>query len=656
MNNNTLYIFDEQAKSKKFLDNCHGRSGKVFLCPITSNQEKIASVLEKLQSMISFQTMLIPFVRYFNKKAFSIRDDYIKFISDIGNAQIDGRKNLKEYFRCPFEQFSTWWFSLISEKNPLKSKSYHRLVTLLTILDLKNRHSCEEICLDINSKELTLCVINNANGKFTCSDLHGHALEPGIIYLLSHFIRTARDIAFTLRRVIFTKKVMRGLDNRNIILRNSEYLLITYFPLLSKKSAMKKRFVNKYYEPLQKALEKNYKGRFSWLGLDVTPAGLMWRDGIMLGRKVNEWDNCFFFCKEFLRAIDLLTIPIQYGYLSMKFLIKAHFLSGIFRHGVKKIDIWPLFRDDCHSSFCGWILIEGLLYYRIFTRALKKLKANSTVLYIAENLLWEKALNIAARKRCQIKTIGIQHTTVPLLLLNYFNDRTELQNENYIQSLPRPDYLGCTGNIPARLFLESGWGKNRVFVLGALRAQYLKHELERPVPWSRRKNKVIVALSIKPEESMEVLHYVRQAFTHCTDYEIIIKGHPFLALSELLISSNIKLDRNIFRIVETSLVELLPEAKALIVTGSSSALESIAHQCPVIIPRLSRVVDMNPLSGISSLGIYVESPKELKDAVDKIMQKGESPLSYSDCKTLVEDYWEFPDSATDFLRRIEVKI
>ena len=149
MKHNILYVFDEAADLKLSFDSYSDRF-KVFLCPIFSNWKKISSVLQKFHSINRVEVTLVPFVRHFNKKAFSIRDDYIKFIAEFADAPRLKGRNLKEYFKCPFKQFSTWWFSLIAEKNSLKTNSYHRLVKLLTILDLQNKYSCNKIWLNIS--------------------------------------------------------------------------------------------------------------------------------------------------------------------------------------------------------------------------------------------------------------------------------------------------------------------------------------------------------------------------------------------------------------------------------------------------------------------------------------------------------------------------
>lgn len=676
--NNILYVFDEKATGGKCFQDCKSNN-RIFACPLITNQDFISTTLQKLRVKRKQEVTSIPFVHYFNEKAFSIRKNFIRFITDFAEMPIVNEKNLKEYFKSPFENFSTWWFSLIAEKNTLKTNSYHNLVKLLTILDIQEKYACNEIWLDIGDREITQAITNYfRNIGLKCIDLKNHRKKPEFIYFALIFKETIAHLLYIFRRLVLIKKIMRELNNRKKILRDSQYLLVTYFPLVNKEAIKQERFVNRYYQPLQNALEEKYKGKFSWLAMIVSNPDFGFKKSITLAKQIDKWNQNFFLSQEWLTPWDFFMMAFQYSYITMKFFLKLPFISQKFSYPIPAssnlslpasrqtrqdalstrggVNIWPLFKKDWYRSFCGWILIDGLLHYRIFTKVFSQLKEDTIITYFAENHAWEKALNVAAHKKGRLKVIGIQHTIVSLLHLMYFNHKTELQYKNDIQTMPKPDFLACVGKMPAEFFQKMGWNENRVFVWGAIRFQHFKHLLKHNTPWNNRENKVVIALSISDEESKEVLLYAYQAFKNNPYYQVIIKGHPFLFVSSLVESLNIKLNANIFKIVDTPLNKLLPTAKALVAAGSSASLEGIACQCPVIIPRLAGTVDMNPLSGISDLPIYVESPENLRKVVDEIMDREDSPISYEKCRTFIENYCEFLDSDEEFLRRLERKV
>ncbi len=653
MPENILYIFDNVLGSKEYVKK-FGENKKIFICPLTTNEDYISSTVHEIEIMQGKKEIIkVPFLHYFNERAFSEKDNYIKFIYEFGNLFISKNRNLKDYFKCPFESFSVWWFSLIAEKNTLKTNSYHKLVKLLTVLDVRQRYYCNEVWLNINDSQLTCSIINNLKKKgVTCNDLRINKKKSEIVFFLSNFVKAWGYFLRTFARVVFLKLYMSGLNSRKKILRNSKYLLLSYFPLVNKKDVENKKFINKYYEPLQKAMEYKYKNQFVWLAMVVPLGGFKWVESVDLGRKVNKWGNSLFFCEEFLRIVDFFIVLLQYTYLSIKFFLKLSYVSMKFKY-LGNINIWMIFRKNWYDSFSGWVLIEGLIYYRIFNRLFHQLKKDIAITYLAENHAWEKALNIAGHKRKNSKIIGIQHTHVPLLLLNYFSYKEELKEGGDIQTMPKPDYLACVGHIPAKFFKDMGWDKKRVFVLGNIRFQHYRYLLKHRVVWKERKNRIIIALSIDPKESKEVLLYAYQAFRDKPNYQILVKSHPLLNVFKLVKSLNIKMNKDIFKFVDTSLTRLLPLSKATVVAGSSAALESIASQCPVIIPHLLSTVDINPLSGITDLAIYAENSQGLRRTVDEIMTKQESPLLYKKCRDFIEYYCEFLKLDNEFLNRIE---
>jgi surface carbohydrate biosynthesis protein (TIGR04326 family) len=266
---------------------------------------------------------------------------------------------------------------------------------------------------------------------------------------------------------------------------------------------------------------------------------------------------------------------------------------------------------------------------------------------MAEMQAWEKALNIAA-KELKMTSIGIQHSSISLLFLNYFNDKSELDYANGLISMPKPDFLGCVGKIPEKIFLDNGWDKKHLFRFGATRFQHYLEHFKDARAWSDKKDRIVVAFCICPKETKELLSIVCQAFAASPQYEVVLKGHyanPFDFYS-------VQLPKN-FRVSNEPLGKLLPEAKIIIVTESSSVFEGLACQSVPVIPLLLESVDLSPLSGISDLPYYANNPRELKSIVDKIISSSESPLVRQKVVEFLNDYCDFLDKDEDYLNRIE---
>jgi len=648
---NLIYIFDDTSDPKQCVSALRGiKSARVFLCPLTLSYRKILGVQEELSCITNCHTETISFVDYYHKKTFELKDEYIRFIAEFADKRFISGKSIKEFYRYPFKDFSLWWSSLVAEKNTLKTDSYQRFVKLKTLLDLAALHRCDEVWIDLEDTGLTECLIMSSIKTQNLRDVQTNGdLVP---FFKSMIAAVVKLVSFTYKMLLF-RTALGSLKKRTTSLMRAKYILVTYFPLVDRKLFSRHIFMDKYYGPLQRSIEKHYRGDFVWLAMMNRLDNLSWRQSVTMGRQINEWGHTLFFIEEWLRLRDLLEGLVVYMWVATRFIRKVPKIKRAFRFSAGKMEIWPLFKTDWYQSFCGKTLVESILYYRAFSNFLKYARKHATVLYMFEMHAWEKALNVSARERQNVKTIGIQHSIVPLLLLNYFPHSSEISNGDYIATMPKPDYLACVGKIPVRLFLKVGWDKKHVFSLGAIRFQYIRGLLGDVVPWDKRKDKIVVALSYSADESKEILKYILEAFRTGANYKVLIKGHPASPVEPILKDLNCTLDHNVFKVVSTPLDKLLSTAKAVIVNESTAALEAIACHCPVIIPRLMTTLDMNPLSGLSDLPIYVNSPQEMKRVVDQIVESKGGAHNFERCQTFIRSYFEFLDSDDAFLGRIE---
>ncbi len=122
------------------------------------------------------------------------------------------------------------------------------------------------------------------------------------------------------------------------------------------------------------------------------------------------------------------------------------------------------------SSFPTYIL-----YYSAFKNWLKETTGEDiTIIYPFENQPWEKMLCLAVSEVTpKTKLIGYQHSTIPLLLLNYF------LGANEASIMPLPKAIVTTGEYSLNLFRQSGYDEVEFFNGGTLRFEYFFDALER---------------------------------------------------------------------------------------------------------------------------------------------------------------------------------
>lgn len=653
---NILFIFDDSINIGNFkrnsviFDKAH-----IFVISLTHSSsltERVCKILFDVNK--DNRISKIDFEEYFYRNSFSQKEAFIKFIYEFSEKPYFGGKSLKDYLRLPYSDFSFWWFSLNAEKKIEKDYSYRKLIKFLSILEIKTKFSCSKIYLDINDKELVFVLKSNAKRKkYIFRDFRNSKDKMELFYFISFFINGLRYYRHYIKRSFMIKSKVERFEERLRSIKDVTYLLLTYFPSLDRELLKERIFANVHYGPLQNAIETKYKDRHCWLALipDVNKSDL--KKNILLINEINNWGYRIFLWEEFLKIKDLFIIFFQFLYISFKFFIKKNNIKNRFIFPGISVNIWKIFRTEWLTSFCGKHLIEGAAYLRVFKRLCSILKTNVNIIYLLEMQPWEKALNIAISENRGLKSIGIQHTAVPLLDLSYFYDRRELRGRNLIQDMPLPTRLACIGKKDFKILEDSGWDKNLLFIFGAMRFTHFERYLNGYMPWEKRKNNILVALPIMEEETKEILSFVYEAFKDCHSYKVIIKFHPYCSISRAAESLGIDLKGDIFEITDKTLDELMIEAKVMVVGGSSACFEAIACQCPVIIPCLINFIDVNPLSRISTLPMYAINPKELKAMAYKILDSDRSPLSIEECRSFIKDYYVLLDSDGEYLERIE---
>lgn len=653
LSNSILYVFDNTCDARKMIRYCVRKDAKkVFLCPITTDQDVVSSVFRNISLCKNFNIEVLDFLGKFNKTAFSERDRFSDFVAGLRTKVSDAGGNIELYFQYPRSNFSLWEPSLIAEKNPLKSNSYNSLIKMLTILKFIRENNCGTVAFDIGSTDLGRTIRKNASLLgYNTKDFKGccgMAISCG--RFLINFLKALKYYLLLIWKVLAVRVDSRERSHQRKRIERADCVAITYFPLIERTSLQQKKFVNKYYGLLQTALEHRYKDSLIWLAAAPGIYGMAFGESLRLAREMRAWGYPIYLEEEWITLRDLCGIAGRYFYFMVKCAMKTHRFLEKFIYPDIGIAVGDLFEEDWFASFSGSVLMNNLVHCKIFNTIGRCLKDDAMVIYLAENQGWEKILNFVIHNRKKIQTLGIAHTSIPLLFLPY--SKGTIDRKAAAGNIFAPDRLACNGRIPLRILRESGWDEEKTFVLFAMRYQHLKRYLENNIPWKARHDKVLVTLSSNKKESEELLAYIYQAFTEEHQCDILIKGHYVLPAEPLVRRLGLNLGKR-FIITEEELTKLLPVVKAMVVASSSATLEAIALGCPVVIPLLSGVVDMNPLSGVSDLAFYVSNPDKLKGKIGEFLVMDRSPLPYDICKRFIEDYFEFSVSEKELIDKIE---
>lgn len=595
---------------------------KLFLCPVEYGCAKIISKIIEVSRIEGIAVQEIDFVSEFNKNAFEYKNDFISFVGSLSSKPINSNRDLGTYFKCPFNDFSLWWFSLISERSPSKTEFYPIFIKVLTILDLRTKLGADRIwsgddsiakMLDKSKADLVVFLKGKNSLNIFFNDLK--AVIIGILKVAKFYlvlIKRTIDIAFF---------HLKSKDRSSF--SESQLFLVTAFPHLDSEALEKGEFVNKAYGALSESLKLSKEIDFSWVGMFVKVEPHTWGDALKFLAKLKKLNIRFRLLEEDLSFWLIFRLAVYHLIVVLKFLRSWPVYPSLFnyrRSSSISLNLWPIFKNEFASSLTGKVFLDSLCYYFLFKKLTKSFTKNSQIIHFCEMQAWEKALHIAAKENSVFECIGLQHTITPLMLLSYFNHSSEKKGSNFISKKPLPDRLGCVGQVTRNIFRDNGWADKDLFISGAFRFHDFNRHKRDKIKAGKRENQIVVAFSISPYVNKELLCLLHDAFNHkeCS-FKVLLKPHPCQSLERTIKGIGLKFNPQIFVITHYPLSEIVPKSKVMLVKDSSSIFEALINDLPVIVPQLYSVVDLCPLSGIIDLPIYTKDAASLFKMVDSII-------------------------------------
>jgi len=507
-----------------------------------------------------------------------------------------------------------WWLSSIAEKAVLKTPAYSNLIQR----------------------------ISEESGAETRS-----ARGPSLLGTLW------RGIVSQVRwsgRVILAKTLMLG-RRSPISVAGSEDIVLTYFPLLdvdvAREGVMRTRYLPSYEENLQERGADTY----AYVCISVRTGEHSILSAMRLARKF-AGDQNVFLIEEFARFGDAVRIAVLHLRYVLRYVTSRNKLRGLFVYpSDRPIDVWDLFEGDVLDSFAGPALVSGLRYMLLFERMTDCLGPGSLITTVCELQPWERALYGAARSR-GLLMVGAQHTHVPALQLNYFHDASEVGWSGDSKEAPLPDVIACVGSQTAQTFRDQGWPDERVLVWGAQRFDVLQQIRSERALWNDRDDSFACILSLNRDEAGAMLQMLSEVERLTPTMRILVRSHPALDLQTLLRESGIEMDPAMMEVTEEPLESLVGRCRGMIVMGSSASFHALAAGCPIVIPRFDGIIDVNPLSYISDLPVYVYSTSEMGSELERILAANEQPVSLDECDAFLNSYLYYPSEGRGYAERL----
>jgi len=632
-----LFVFDSCVETQKIDRLCLDSNDEVYLFPLTSLTHITNTLLEKIKDKrVNYE--ILETARMINSAAWSLRSRYIRFIAGLPERVKCRGRNLKEYFAVD-RHISLWWLSLISEKNIYKSDAFNRLAQLDSIVSLIKSKKIQKIIFCCKSRKLGEALFGFTSKNYIeFEDLQGGVKRKFFKFQKSSYLEHIYSLlCFAKNFFIRSWKIKRKLGRvkRPFDPCSKPLMIITPYPFIDTLSAQRGIFRNKFYPYLQEALEGERQD-IIWVAMYVENNSISFSESFKYAEQFIKNGYDIFFQEEFN------SINAQIKALFSVFKMGFRFLrieKGIKKeHSFDGYNFYPLLRDDWYSSFAGPTAYMGILYYSMFRSLLDKVKARKC-LYLSEMYAWEKAL-ISARGSVEraMPLYGYQCGAVSRMLLNYFNDPVEITDDRSY-ALPRPDKVISNGQLVYSYMRESGWPEENLFIGEAIRYNYLKEFLK--TEWSKKKDVILLAFSISPEESSSLLTIAYEALKDLKDREVWVKPHPFLDLQKVLDLSGIgRLDFS-FKVKTGPIENFLSEARVVIVGESGVSVEALAFGCEIIFVNVPEWINMSSLRFVKTeMFITVNTPEELKQTVIDLFKEEYKPrMNASGYRKIIDDFF-----------------
>lgn len=283
----------------------------------------------------------------------------------------------------------------------------------------------------------------------------------------------------------------------------------------------------------------------------------------------------------------------------------------------------------------------NILLYTAFKAFLKEVgQERITIIYLFENQPWEKMLCLATKEANRnIKLVGYQHSSIPLLLLNYFLGSGESS------TIPLPHVIITDGEYTLKLLKEEGYRGVELVNGGALRYEYLHQRSSLPTQ-KRLLKTILVTLPYSRSLTEEMLLAVFSNFKDPVDRQtkLAIKFHPEVPLTSL----KIKLPTwpVHFQKVDKPLSEFSKEVDLVIYSSSTIGLEGLLGGIPVVQYRSEHSIELEPL-GTTEEKIRSCSESSMRQVVlsaldgsDNYPNQGGAPSLNNFFSPVDEDVWK----------------
>ncbi len=642
---NILLVIDDGVDLRRFDKLFKTPDMVVTLFPLTSNFLVIEHIRQRLLRYSNLTIEIVDSAALINDEVNVMRDAIHQWSYQLGETRVSS-KNLKEWFLFPDQGGSSWWLSLLAEKNSVQDVAFFKIAQINALQKFYVKSQYGACALGLTDKRHAR-IIKKIIAPTTpliktlrCMPAVKKSVKHKILDFINNSGLLGACISAAMYLIIWLKDSRTARHHLPPLAQrvkpDNAFMFITYFPNLDEEQAQRGVFRNKYALPLQdKLAELNIP--VTWLTMPVYYNGHNFSSAMRLAKQITTQGESLFVLQEFFSFkvfCQALLWWLRQSLLSFILLwrLKKNALAANLTHPAA----YPILKYLWWHSFVGSSGMRGIIFYLTYLEVFKALPRINTCLYYCEMQAWEKAMLLAKKKQQgKMKTIAFQHTSVMENFFNYFYHNDEIKPANLPTDFPLPDQLLANGNMMHALLAKTAWPS--LSQAEAIRHLYIS-QLKIGDHLDQDKKVLLVVGSYDRVETKSLITLVYQAFPVARDFEIWFKGSPVNPVEPLLAQLGIDAQQANYKICHAPVAELLPQISIALVANTTVSIEALALGRELIIPLFADTMMMNPAVSSGLDYKLVSHPQQLLECVTSILKDYQAPETLKG-SYFIQNYW-----------------
>ena len=344
-------------------------------------------------------------------------------------------------------------------------------------------------------------------------------------------------------------------------------------------------------------------------------------------------------------------------------------LGEIFRFYLNPWDALRYFRMTRHSDFDHAFLWEGLdvggpfkrriwrsvlvswphllVLHNNAMRLARDQQPSVVLLYCFEYVYGRSIIEGTRDGAPNTPIIGIQHGPITPMKLLYAGAEVERSpTHSGGPPLPEPDIYAVDGPLAARILERRGIPEQHIRTTGPARFDDVWAEARRLLGLSlstdRNRTRILVAPGL--HDTPFVLGMTLKALSQDSRLELVLKSHPKVSLEAVSRWVSPQGDgghhagAKVTVVREGSIYEWMAQSDIFLATYSSTAVEALAFNLPVVLLIPNHTPDMSMFDGQNVPVLKASTAQELKEHVDSLVGDATFPQRYvSQISTVLSD-------------------